>query len=99
MVYLPTNGGMLHAFDGETGDEVFAYVPDDVMSLATGEVVGSRDILAEFVELVVAENNGIQNHQFTMSGSPTVSDACLRSNGGGDDQWHTMLTFGRGRGG
>ncbi len=98
-VYLPTNGGMLHAFDGQTGDEVFAYIPDDVMSLASGEVLGSRDILAEFVELVVAENNGIQNHQFTMSGSPTVSDAFLRSDAGGDDRWHTMLTFGRGRGG
>jgi hypothetical protein len=44
-VYLPTNGGMLHAFDGETGDEVFAYVPDDVMGLATGEVADSRDLL------------------------------------------------------
>ena len=99
MVYLPTNGGMLHAFDGETGNEVFAYVPDDVMGLAPGEVVGSRDLLSEFVELVVAVNNGIQNHQFTMSGAPSVKDAFLRSDSGGNDQWHTILTFGRGRGG
>ncbi len=99
MVYLPTNGGMLHGFDGETGDEVFAYIPDDVMGLAPGEVAGSRDLLSEFVELVVAANNGIQNHQFTMSGAPTVKDAFLRSDVGGDDLWHTVLTFGRGRGG
>ena len=99
MVYLPTNGGMLHALDGETGDEVFAYIPDDVMGLATGEVAGSRDILAEFVELVVGVNNGIANHQFTMSGAPSVKDAFLRSDYTGDDQWHTVLTFGRGRGG
>ncbi len=99
MVYLPTNGGMLHGFDGETGDEVFAYIPDDAMGLAPGEVAGSRDILAEFVELVVAENNGIANHQFTMSGAPSVKDAFLRSDFTGDDQWHTVLTFGRGRGG
>jgi hypothetical protein len=99
MVYLPTNGGMLHAFDGETGDEVFAYIPDDVMSLDPAEVVGSRDILAEFVALVVEENNGIQNHQFTMSGAPSVKDAFLRSDFGGDDEWHTVLAFGRGRGG
>jgi hypothetical protein len=97
MVYLPTNGGMLHAFDGQTGDEVFAYIPDDAMGL-NGELAGSRDILAEFVELVVAENNGIQNHQFTLSGSPTVSDAFLRSDSGGDNEWHTILTFGRKRG-
>ncbi len=99
MVYLPTNGGMLHGFDGETGDEVFAYIPDDVMGLDPGEVAGSRDILSEFVELLVAQNNGIQNHQFTMSGPPTVKDAFLRSDFGGDDQWHTILSFGRGRGG
>jgi Tfp pilus tip-associated adhesin PilY1 len=99
MVYLPTNGGMLHGFDGETGDEVFAYIPDDAMGLAPGEVAGSRDILAEFVELVVAENNGIQNHQFTMSGAPSVKDAFLRSDFTGDDEWHTILSFGRGRGG
>jgi len=98
-VYLPTNGGMLHAFDGETGDEVFAYIPDDVMGMAAGEVAGSRDLLSEFVALVVAENNGIANHQFTMSGAPTVKDAFLRSDYGGDDGWHTVLTFGRGRGG
>jgi hypothetical protein len=99
MVYLPTNGGMLHGFDGETGAEVFSYIPDDVMGLAPGEVVGSRDLLADFVALVVAENNGIANHQFTMSGAPTVKDAFLRSDFGGDNDWHTVLTFGRGRGG
>jgi hypothetical protein len=99
MVYLPTNGGMLHGFDAETGDEVFAYIPDDVMGLDTGEVAGSRDLLSEFVELVVGVNNGIQNHQFTMSGAPSVKDAFLRSDYGGDNEWHTVLTFGRGRGG
>jgi len=99
MVYLPTNGGMLHGFDAETGDEVFAYIPGDVMGFDTGEVAGSRDVLSEFVELVVAVNNGIQNHPFTMSGAPSVRDAFLRSDFGGDDDWHTVLTFGRGRGG
>ena len=99
MVYLPTNGGMLHGFDGETGDEVFAYVPDDAMGFQAGEVAGSRDTLADFVALVVAQNNGIANHRFTMSGAPTVKDAFLRSDVGGDDLWHTVLAFGRGPGG
>jgi hypothetical protein len=99
MVYLPTNGGMMHAFDAETGDEVFAYIPDDVVGLESGEVGGSRDTLKDFVELVVLENNGIQNHQYLMSGSPTVRDAFLRADSGGDDEWHTLLAFGRGRAG
>lgn len=99
MVYLPTNAGVLHAIDGQTGNEVFAYIPDDVMGLDPGEVAGSRDILADFVEQLVAENNGIQNHKYYLSGSPTVRDAFLRSDRGGDDLWHTVLAFGRGRGG
>jgi hypothetical protein len=99
MVYLPTNGGMLHAFDGQTGNEVFAYIPDDVMGLDPAEVPGNRDTLADFVEQLVAENNGIQNHKYYLAGSPSVRDAFLRSDHGGDDNWHTVLAFGRGRGG
>jgi hypothetical protein len=90
---------MMHGFLAETGEEVFAYIPGDVLGLDTNEVAGSRDTLKDLVELLVAENNGITNHQFLMSGSPIVGDAFLRSDNGGDDEWHTMLVFGRGRGG
>ena len=99
MVYLPTNDGVMHGFDAGTGVEVFGYLPDDVVGMNPSEVGGSRDTLRDFVELVVAENNGIPNHQYLLSGSPTLSEAFLRSDYGGDDDWHTMLTFGRGRGG
>ena len=102
MVYLPSNGGMMHAFEAETGEELFAYIPDDVMRLESGEVAGSRDTLADFVKLVVAENNGVLNHQYFLSSSPTVREVFLRSDVGapaGDDEWHTILAFGRGRGG
>ena len=102
MVYLPSNGGMMHAFEAETGEELFAYIPDDVMRLDSGEVVGSRDTLADFVKLVVAENNGVINHQYFLSSPATVREVFLRSDVGapaGDDDWHTILAFGRGRGG
>ena len=105
MVYLPSNGGILHGFDGETGEEVFGYLPDDVLGLDSGETPGSRDTLADLVQLIVGEDNGsaingIANHQFFLSGSPTVGDVFLRGDlPGGDDEWHSMLTFGRGRGG
>lgn len=36
-VYVGANDGMLHAFDGTTGDEVFAYVPNGVLG-ATGQL-------------------------------------------------------------
>ena len=99
VAYLPTNGGVMHAFDAGTGEEIFGYIPDDVVGLDPSEVSGSRDTLRDLVSLIVAENNGIANHQFLLAGSPTVGDVFLRSDHGGDDSWHTLLTFGRGRGG
>ena len=32
MVYAPANDGMLHAFNADTGDEVWSYIPSMVMS-------------------------------------------------------------------
>jgi type IV pilus assembly protein PilY1 len=31
-VFMPTNDGMLHAFDGNTGDEKWAYIPTEMLS-------------------------------------------------------------------
>ena len=62
----------MHAFDAGTGEEIFGYIPDDVMGLDPSEVSGSRDTLRDLVSLIVAENNGIANHQFLLAGSPTV---------------------------
>jgi hypothetical protein len=99
LVLYPSNAGILHAFDAETGAESFGYIPDDAMSLDPAERPGTRDTIKDYVELVVTENNNILNHRFTLSISPNVSDAFLRSDHGGDDEWHTLVAFGRGRGG
>jgi hypothetical protein len=99
VVYYTSNAGILHAFEGDTGAEIFGYLPDDVLGLDPNEVGGSRDTVADFVRLVVTENNGIINHQFMLSGVPNIDDVFFRSDNGGDDGWHTALAFGRGRGG
>ncbi len=100
LVLYASNAGILQAFDGETGGERFGYIPDDAMSLAPGEVLGSRDTLKDFVQLVVTENNNVINHRFTLSGPPNVEDAFLRKDRGAkDDEWRTLVAFGRGRGG
>ena len=36
-VYVGANDGMLHAFDGTSGDEVFAYIPNGVLGM-TGQL-------------------------------------------------------------
>ena len=98
-MYYPSNFGVLHGFDAQFGNEVVAFIPDDVVGLAPGEIVGSRDTLKDVVALVVKENNSVINHKFTLAGAPTASDAFLRDNYGGPNDWRSLLVLGRGRGG
>jgi hypothetical protein len=99
LVLYSSNVGILHAFDAETGAESFGYIPDDAMSIAPGETPGSRDTLKDIVQHLVTENNAVVNHRFTLSSPPNIDDAFLRADHGGDDEWHTLVAVGRGRGG
>ncbi len=99
VVYYPSNLGFMHGFDAQFGTELVAFIPDDALGLAPGEVAGSRDTLKDVVALIVKENNGIINHKFALGGAPTARDAFLRNDFGGPDDWRSVLVFGRGRGG
>jgi len=57
-LYAPANDGMLHAFNADTGDEMFAYVPSFVLPRLKA----------------LADDNYANAHQFFTDGSPTVSD-------------------------
>ena len=59
-VYVASNDGMLHAFNGDTGVERWAYVPPVVMP--------------ELYRL--ADQNYAANHRYFVDGSPTVGDIC-----------------------
>jgi len=61
MLYIAANDGMLHALNGDTGDEVWAYVPRIVMPR-----------LAK-----IATDNWSATHQFSVDGSPQVMDVFL----------------------
>lgn len=58
MLYVAANDGMLHAFDGNTGAELWAYVPSTV--------------LPELYKL--AEETYPAHHKFFVDGSPEVMD-------------------------
>lgn len=57
-VYVAANDGMLHAFDGATGNEKWAYMPSAV--------------LPNLYKL--ADNNYASNHQYLVDGAPTIGD-------------------------
>lgn len=58
MVYVGANDGMLHAFDANTGDELWAYIPK----------------LLHPMLYRLADKYYATNHQFYVDGSPTVGD-------------------------
>lgn len=58
MVYVGANDGMLHAFNANTGDEVWAYVPSLLMPTLYR----------------LADKFYATGHQFYVDGSPTVGD-------------------------
>ena len=99
MVYLPTSGGMVHAFAGDSGEEVFAYIPDDVLGPASPvEDTAARAFLRDLALAGVRGAAGLQRglvHRFALAGSPVVRDVFLE----GSQEWRTVLALGRSVGG
>lgn len=84
-VYVAVNDGMLHAFDGATGNERWAYIPPLV--------------LPNLHKL--ADKNYSTNHRYYIDGSPTIVDVCLTAptttcTGA---QWKSILVGGLNAGG
>lgn len=62
MVYVGANDGMLHGFNADTGDEVFAFVPSAVF---------------KNLHKLTGTGYGDATHQFFVDGSPVVADAFI----------------------
>jgi type IV pilus assembly protein PilY1 len=84
VIYIPSNEGMLHAFNADTaanggGTELWAYVPRMVMpNLAS-----------------LATDNWDVQHKFNVDGSPQTGDVFDSTNGA----WKTILVGGLNKGG
>jgi type IV pilus assembly protein PilY1 len=65
VVYVPSNDGMLHAFDGETGQEKWAYVPSMVM-----------DRMYRLADIGYATK-----HEYLVNASPVVNDIYVAGTG------------------
>jgi type IV pilus assembly protein PilY1 len=65
VVYVPANDGMLHAFDADTGEEKWAYVPTVVMDRMYR----------------LADTDYANGHQYFVNGSPVVGDIYVPGTG------------------
>ncbi|RMJ01856.1 Neisseria PilC protein [Marinobacter litoralis] len=91
IAYVAANDGMLHAFNADTGKEVFAYIPGAVLG-GTGDASLARLANPEYG--VFNPVNGTQPvpHQFYNDGKLTTQNVYL------DGSWKTILVGTTGRG-
>lgn len=79
VVYVGANDGMLHAFNDDTGEEMFAYLP---LSLASTETTLGYHYLT----------NPNYVHNWYLDLTPTISDVSMTTNAG--TGWRSILIGG-----
>jgi len=82
-VYMGANDGMLHAFDADTLQERWAYVPSMVIPNMWK----------------LADTAYASKHSFYANGDPIISDICVSGCGGTSAVWKTILVAGLNGGG
>lgn len=83
VVYVPSNGGMLHAFEASTGQELWAYVPSMVM-----------DRMYRLADVDYATK-----HEYFVNATPVIGDIWVPGSGITPGTWKTILVGGLGAGG
>ncbi|WP_133499592.1 pilus assembly protein [Cognatilysobacter terrigena] len=84
VVYAGANDGMLHAFNGDTGGELFAYIPSMVLG-HMGNLLFPYD--------PARQGDQIARHKYYTDGPVTVADAYISG------AWKTVLVGTAGAGG
>ena len=85
MIYVGSNDGMLHAFNANTGEEIWGYIPNSLF--ATGNSDGLHKLTETDYE-----------HKYYVDLDPTVVDAFIET-APGVSNWHTVLVGGLRAGG
>jgi type IV pilus assembly protein PilY1 len=90
-VFVAANDGMLHAFDGTTGNELFAYVP---RALYTTSGTAPYSKLAA----ITAKDFSLQTTTYGNNADGSVMAADMKTGVSGSETWKTYLfgSFGRG---
>ena len=84
-IFIGANDGMLHAFNGNFGEELFAYVPNEIFS--------KLPIISDKKYGCKASN--CLPHEYLVDGKSAIGDAYFASS----SDWHTVLIGGLGLGG
>jgi len=85
VVYTSANDGMLHGFNANTGDELFAYLPSNLM-------------LGTYSRRITELLNFEYSHKFFVDLTPAVNDVFMDRDGDGTEEWTSLLVGGHGAG-
>ncbi|EIC23153.1 PilC/PilY family type IV pilus protein [Thiorhodovibrio frisius] len=85
MIYVGANDGMLHAFNADTGVEVFAYVP--------------RTLFPKLKKLSEPDYNDTLKHLYYVDGTPQVNQAYFEGDDEVVAGWRSVLLGSLGAGG
>jgi len=87
VIYVEANDGMLHGFDPTNGDEIFGYVPNNLM-------------LGIFSRKLTELLDFNYSHKFFNDLTPAINDIYIDLNGGltPNKEWATVLIGGQGAG-
>lgn len=97
IIFQVSNDGMGHAFDAQTGSELWAYIPNILISNAKDPNSSSTSLLNTRTRKVSF------NHYFLMDGTPVSGDIDFANAGvgtpGATADWRTIIVGGMGKGG
>lgn len=89
VVYVGSNDGILHGFDAATGEELFGYVPNEII-----------DSTARFANEASELTDPFYSHEYYVDLSPRLADVFMRANTvTTTNTWNTVLVGGLGAGG
>ena len=96
IIFQVSNDGMAHAFDSLTGAELWAYVPNMLISNAKDPANSSTSLLN------TRSRRTSFNHYFLLDGTPVTGDVDFANSGATGvltTDWRTIVVGGMGKGG
>jgi len=87
VLYLGANDGMLHCFDVLTGEELWGFIPYNLLPR-----------LRDMWEVFPSTGERYYDHHNYIDGSPVVADVFIDANGDNAEEWRTILVCGQGPG-
>ena len=87
VLYIGANDGMLHCFDVLTGEELWGFIPYNLLPR-----------MRDMWEVFPSTGERYYEHHIYVDGSPVTADVFIDADGDNAEEWRTILVCGQGPG-